>query len=244
MSIVLPALPDIIDGAWVRCELDARGYAVLPSTAIAQPPLAGVDATALRTGPVDNRPTRLIYPAGPSKTRYPANELVVPLARWCEQLYRGLAPIANEWSARLGSTRRFPSVIDMASGLSSAQTPSSYGSCLEHLRVGDNLALQTRAAEQEAFPLRVILLLSDPRTDFSGGELVITEQRPRMQSRAMVVPVRYGEAAIVVSTSRPIEGRMGCYSAIVRHGVSKVRRGERWSLSITFDSAIADALQA
>jgi hypothetical protein len=89
------------------------------------------------------------------------------------------------------------------------------------------------------FPLQVAILLSAPGRDFTGGELVLTEQRPRMQSRAMVVPLAQGDAVIFAVNHRPVQGTRGCYRVQLRHGVSRLRRGHRHTLGIIFHDATA-----
>ena len=87
------------------------------------------------------------------------------------------------------------------------------------------------------FPLQLTILLSEPEADFSGGEFVLTEQRPRQQSRAEVVPLRQGEAVVFAVHHRPVQGARGVYRAKLRHGVSTLRRGERFTLGIIFHDA-------
>ena len=87
------------------------------------------------------------------------------------------------------------------------------------------------------FPLQVVLLLSQPGRDFEGGEFVMTEQRPRMQSRAMVLPLRQGDVAVIAVHHRPVQGTRGVYRVNLRHGVSQVRRGQRHTAGIIFHDA-------
>jgi hypothetical protein len=88
------------------------------------------------------------------------------------------------------------------------------------------------------FPLQVALLLSEPGRDFQGGEFVLTEQRPRMQSRAEVVPLRQGEAVVFAVRNRPVQGGRGTYRVNLRHGVSRIRSGERFTLGVIFHDAV------
>ena len=87
------------------------------------------------------------------------------------------------------------------------------------------------------FPLQVVVLLSEPGRDFSGGEFVMTEQRPRMQSRPMVLPLRQGDAAVIAVHQRPVHGARGAYRVNLRHGVSRVRSGQRHTLGVIFHDA-------
>jgi uncharacterized protein len=102
---------------------------------------------------------------------------------------------------------------------------------------GDYNCLHQDLYGEHIFPLQVVFLLSRPGADFSGGELVITEQRPRMQSRPVVVALQQGDAAIIATQHRPVEGSRGAYRVNLRHGVSKVHRGRRHTLGIIFHDA-------
>ena len=102
---------------------------------------------------------------------------------------------------------------------------------------GDYNCLHQDLYGEHVFPLQVVILLSEPGTDFTGGELVLTEQRPRMQSRAEVVPLRRGEAAVFAVHHRPVAGTRGSYRVNMRHGVSRLRSGERYTAGIIFHDA-------
>lgn len=165
---------------------------------------------------------------------YPLPELVADLRA---ALYRRLAPIANRWQIAMNAAPRFPT--DHAQYLEHCHaagqrrpTPLllSYG-------VDDYNCLHQDLYGEEVFPLQVIVLLSDPRRDFSGGELVMTEQRPRMQSRVQVVALEQGDAAIIAVHQRPARGSRGVYRVNMRHGVSRVRGGQRFTAGIIFHDA-------
>jgi hypothetical protein len=102
---------------------------------------------------------------------------------------------------------------------------------------GDYNCLHQDLYGEHVFPLQVAVLLSSPRRDFTGGEFVLTEQRPRMQSRAEVVPLDQGDAAIFPVRHRPVQGARGVYRVSMRHGVSRLRSGERYTLGIIFHDA-------
>jgi hypothetical protein len=102
---------------------------------------------------------------------------------------------------------------------------------------GDYNCLHQDLYGELAFPLQVAVLLSEPRRDFTGGEFVLTEQRPRMQTRAEVVPLRQGDAVVFAVHHRPVEGRRGAYRVNMRHGVSRVRSGRRHTVGIIFHDA-------
>jgi hypothetical protein len=152
-------------------------------------------------------------------------------------LYPGLASIANRWNAQLGDPIRFPE--DHTQFLERCHAA---GQCrptplLLQYGEGDYNCLHQDLYGAHIFPLQVAILLSKPGDDFDGGELVLTEQRPRMQSRAEVVPLRQGDAAVFAVRHRPVQGTRGIYRVNHRHGVSRVRRGLRHTLGIIFHDA-------
>jgi uncharacterized protein len=104
-------------------------------------------------------------------------------------------------------------------------------------QAGDYNCLHQDLYGEHVFPLQAVFLLSEPGDDFNGGELVLTEQRPRMQSRAQVLPLRQGDAAIFAVRERPVQGKRGTYRVNMRHGVSRVRSGLRHALGIIFHDA-------
>ena len=108
---------------------------------------------------------------------------------------------------------------------------------LSRLCVGDYVALHQRNDGDQVFPLQVVALLSEPGTDFEGGEFVMTEQRPRMQSRPMVLPLGLGDAAIITTSLRPFKGAKGHYRVNLKHAISRVRKGRRIGMALTFHDA-------
>ncbi len=165
---------------------------------------------------------------------YPLPPLVAALR---EQLYVRLAPIANRWKQALASETRYPAThaefiarCHAAAQLRPTPLLLQYGrddyNCLHQDLYGD-----------EVFPLQVVVLLSEPGRDFTGGELVMTEQRPRMQSRPMVLPLRQGDAAVIAVHQRPVQGTRGVYRVQLRHGVSRVLSGRRHTAGIVFHDA-------
>jgi uncharacterized protein len=166
--------------------------------------------------------------------KYPLPNLI---AGFRAALYSRLAGVANEWNARMGIAERYPD--DHASFLKrchdAGQTRPT--PLLLQYVPGDFNCLHQDLYGDLAFPIQVAVLLSEPDRDFTGGEFVLTEQRPRMQSRAEVVPLRQGDAVAFAVHNRPVQGSKGHYRVNLRHGVSRVRSGMRHTLGIIFHDA-------
>lgn len=165
---------------------------------------------------------------------YPLPPLV---AAWRHALYRHLVPLADGWRARLGGTEPFPPTLAAYLRRCHAAGQSLPTPLVLRYRSGDHNCLHQDLYGALRFPLQVVVLLSRPGEDFEGGELVLTEQRPRMQARAEVVHLRQGEAVVFASADRPMAGPRGWHRARMRHGVSRVRSGERHALGIIFHDA-------
>jgi len=165
---------------------------------------------------------------------YPLPELVTQLRGG---LYPHLAPIANRWNESLKIDVQYPTqhaeYLKRCAGAGQTRpTP-----LLLQYGAGDYNCLHQDLYGEHVFPLQVAVLLSQPGEDFTGGELVLTEQRPRMQSRAEVVPLRQGDAVIFAVHHRPMQGVRGVYRVNMRHGVSRVRGGARHTLGVIFHDA-------
>lgn len=165
---------------------------------------------------------------------YPLPPLVAALRR---AFYPPLAAIANRWSEALGAALRYPS--DHRAYLrrchEAGQTKPT--PLLLRYEAGDYNCLHQDLYGEQVFPLQVAILLSDPGRDFTGGELVLTEQRPRMQSRVEVVPLGQGDGVIFPVHHRPVRGSRGFYRVTMRHGVSRLRSGRRHTLGVIFHDA-------
>jgi hypothetical protein len=174
---------------------------------------------------------------GRGEYKYFADPLPPAVARLRAALYRRLAPVANRWSEAMGLPARYPAEHAEFLARCHAAGQAKPTPLLLRYGAGDYNCLHQDLYGEHAFPLQVVVLLSAPGEQFEGGELVLTEQRPRMQSRAEVVPLRQGEAAAFAVNHRPVRGGRGTYRVAMRHGVSRVRRGERRTLGIIFHDA-------
>ena len=166
--------------------------------------------------------------------RYPLPDMIEGLRT---ALYPSLAAVANDWNEKMGVAQRYPA--DHAAFLErchGAGQPRPTPLLLQY-GPGDFNCLHQDLYGALAFPLQVAILLSEPGEDFTGGEFVLTEQRPRMQSRAEVVPLRKGDAVIFAVHNRPVRGTKGYYRVNLRHGVSRLRSGRRHTVGIIFHDA-------
>jgi hypothetical protein len=234
-SDVRPRLDDI---DWVRVEqdLDESGYAttgplLTPDECRRIARLYG-DPARFRSR-IDMR--RHAFGAGEYQYfAYPLPEVVAALR---EATYPRLAPIASRWSEQLGHGRPYPA--DLASYLElchrAGQTRPT--PLLLKYGPGDYNRLHQDLYGRLNFPLQMAILLSAPGRDFTGGEFVLAEQRPRTQSRVEVVPLAQGEAVIFAVNFRPARGARGHYRLAMRHGVSRIRSGARYTLGLIFHDA-------
>ncbi|MFM9888278.1 MAG: 2OG-Fe(II) oxygenase [Burkholderiales bacterium] len=152
-------------------------------------------------------------------------------------LYARLAPIANRWHAAMGIDARFPAAHTEFIERCHAAGQVRPTPLLLQYGADDYNCLHQDLYGAQVFPLQVVMLLSAPDRDFAGGEFVMTEQRPRMQSRPSVVSLRQGDAVVIAVHHRPVQGTRGVYRVNMRHGVSRVRRGHRHTLGIIFHDA-------
>ncbi|MGG6892748.1 2OG-Fe(II) oxygenase [Rhizobium sp. BR 315] len=224
------------DWAALNTDLDSFGCAILPKLLTADEcrAIAGLytDETRFRSHIIMAR-----HGFGKGEYRYFKYPLPDPLAGLRTALYPRLAAVANEWNERMGLDERFPG--DHASFLQrchdAGQTRPT--PLLLQYVPGDFNCLHQDLYGDIAFPIQVAILLSEPGRDFTGGEFALTEQRPRMQSRVEVVPLRQGDAVAFAVHNRPVQGTKGNYRVNLRHGVSRVRSGMRHTVGIIFHDA-------
>ncbi|WP_300542083.1 2OG-Fe(II) oxygenase [Maricaulis sp.] len=221
----------------LTAELDAKGWSRIPAflSGDACRDLAGLYSANPR---FRSRVIMARHGFGSGEYKYFAYPLPVQVQTLRETLYPSLAPIANAWHERLGIARRFPAshkafLAECATAGQSRPTP-----LLLRYGPGDYNCLHQDLYGEQVFPLQAAILLSRPGGDFEGGEFVLTEQRPRRQSRAHVVPLERGDAVIFAVNTRPVDGARGSYRVTMRHGVSEVRRGERLTLGVIFHDAL------
>jgi hypothetical protein len=228
--------PARYDWTAIETTLDREGWAILPGL-LSPSACAGLAATYDEDPPFRSTVTMARHGFGRGEYRYFAYPLPPLVSALRTALYPHLAVVANRWRARMGSDRRFPAahadfLAECHAGGQVRPTP-----LLLRYGAGDYNCLHQDLYGEHVFPLQVAVLLSAPGAEFDGGELVLTEQRPRMQSRAAVVPLGQGDAVIFAVSQRPMRGSRGDYRVTMRHGVSAIRRGRRHTLGIIFHDA-------
>ena len=229
---------DAISLDWGRVaeELDAQGHAVLPDV------LGAEECSALRElyrqpGLFRSRVLMQRHGFGQGEYKYFAYPLPRRVAELRTAFYPPLAAVANRWHELLGNPVRFPQEhADFLARCRAAGQDKPTPLMLQY-QAGDYNCLHQDLYGEHVFPLQVVLLLSRPGEDFSGGELVLTEQRPRMQSRAAVISMGIGDAVVFAVNHRPVQGTRGAYRVTMRHGVSALRSGRRQTLGLIFHDA-------
>ena len=228
----------MIDWDAVETALNASGCAILP--ALLSP--AECAAMAARYAAPDGFRSRVVmarHGYGRGEYRYFAYPLPPPVATLREHLYPPLSEIANRWQATLGLATRFPATHAEFVARCHAAGQTRPTPLLLQYGPGDYNCLHQDLYGEHVFPLQVAVLLSAPGRDFTGGEFVLTEQRPRMQSRPEVVPLQQGDAVVFAVNQRPVQGTRGVYRVVMRHGVSRLRSGHRHTLGVIFHDAAA-----
>jgi uncharacterized protein len=230
------AVAEAVDWSDVTESLNTFGVAVIPNL-LTESTCQQLASLYRQDGLFRNRVVMSRQGFGRGEYKYFSYPLPPTIARLRSTLYPHLAAIADRWSEQLGDSLRFP-----ASHAQFLERCRAAGQCrptplLLAYGEGDYNCLHQDLYGEHVFPLQVAILLSKPGEDFAGGELVLTEQRPRMQSRPEVVPLRQGDAAVFAVSHRPVRGSRGIYRVNHRHGVSRIRRGSRYTLGIIFHDA-------
>lgn len=230
----LASLIERLPWADIGAQLDAEGHAVLPGL-LGPEPARGLARQA------DTHTSRRLPLAAAGLGRGEmldfGESLPQPWAAWRTAFYPRLAGIANRWSQLLGSSDRYPAGLEdflRRNRMAGQLRPQSH---LTRLAADDYLALHRRDSGEHVFPLQLVALLSEPGRDFQGGEFVITEQRPRMQSRPTVLPLALGDAALIATGTRPFQGSRGHYQVKLKHAISRVRQGQRIGVELSFHNA-------
>lgn len=236
----LPSTPPprlaAFDWPGVERDLDARGSALLPGllTPAECETIAGLYSLddGFRSRVVMSR-----HGFGRGEYRYFAYPLPPLIANLRAALYPRLVPIANRWNEAMGIEVRYPAEHAGFLERCHAAGQTRPTPLLLQYDPGDYNCLHQDLYGEHVFPLQVAVLLSEPGRDFTGGEFVLTEQRPRMQSRAEVAPLRQGDGLIFAVHHRPVRGTRGSYRVSMRHGVSQLRSGRRHTLGVIFHDA-------
>ena len=220
----------------VEQELDRRGWAVIPALLS---PATCQDVAGWYAGDTRFR-SRIVmsrHGFGRGEYQYFADPLPPLVQSMRTALYERLAPVANRWHEQLGHDERFPGRHEAFRERCHDAGQTRPTPLLLQYEAGDYNCLHQDLYGSHVFPIQVACLLSQPGRDFEGGELVLTEQRPRMQSRAHVVPLQQGDAVAFAVNHRPVQGARGTYRVTLRHGVSEIRSGRRHTLGIIFHDA-------
>jgi hypothetical protein len=225
-----------LDWQALERELDAFGAAVAPSLLTAETcrSLAALYPDDAR---FRSRVVMAKHGFGRGEYKYFADPLPEPIVALRRGLYRRLAPVADRWNAAMGIDVRYPAEHEAFRARCREAGQTRPTPLLLRYGPGDYNCLHQDVYGEHLFPLQVAILLSEPGRDFAGGEFVLTEQRPRMQSRAEVVSLRQGDGVIFAVRERPVQGARGVYRVNMRHGVSRLRSGERFTLGVIFHDA-------
>jgi len=232
----LAARVDAIDWKQVTAELDAQGCAVLRGL-LTPDECVALAAMYPEDGRFRSRVIMSRHGFGRGEYKYFSYPLPDPVSELRPALYARLVGVANRWNEAMRIDVRYPAThaafLERCHDAGQRRpTP-----LLLQYEAGDYNCLHQDLYGEHVFPLQVAILLSQPGRDFSGGEFVLTEQRPRMQSRAEVVPLGQGDAVVFAVHHRPVQGTRGTYRVNLRHGVSRVRSGRRHTVGIIFHDA-------
>ena len=229
---------DAVDWQEVEATLDRDGVAVLPGLLDAQ--ACGAFAALYEGAPQGTFRSRVVmarHGFGRGEYQYFSYPLPPQIGAMRAALYAHLVPIANRWNELMGLPTRYPDRHEDFIARCHAAGQLRPTPLLLQYGPGDYNCLHQDLYGEHVFPLQVAVLLSQPEVDFTGGEFVLTEQRPRMQSRADMVPLAQGDAVVFAVHHRPVNGTRGIYRLNMRHGVSTIRTGSRHTLGLIFHDA-------
>jgi uncharacterized protein len=224
-----------LDWAGIAAALDVRGSATTGSI-LTPKECASLTELYETEDPFRSRVVMARHGFGSGEYKYFATPLPETIAALRAALYPALAETANRWQAQLGG-KSYPAALEDYLRRCHEAGQRRPTPLLLKYEPGDYNCLHQDLYGELAFPLQATILLSDPAKDFTGGEFLLTEQRPRMQSRGEVVTLRQGEAVIFAVNQRPLQGKRGTYRVTMRHGVSRLKSGRRFSLGVIFHDA-------
>jgi hypothetical protein len=235
-SAELGAVIDALNWTALEAELGAFGCAIAPKLLSAEA-CRGLAALYEDDALFRSRIVMAKHGFGRGEYKYFADPLPQPIVALRRGLYRRLAPIADRWNAAMGVAVRYPAEHEAFRARCHDAGQKRPTPLLLRYGPGDYNCLHQDVYGEHVFPLQVAILLSEPGRDFTGGEFVLTEQRPRMQSRAEVVSLAQGDGVIFAVRERPVQGARGPYRVNLRHGVSRIRSGSRTTLGVIFHDA-------
>jgi uncharacterized protein len=225
-----------VDWGRIAVDLDAQGFAVVDGLLDARQ-CRSVSSLYSRDASFRSHIVMARHGFGRGEYKYFAEPLPELVQSLRTAIYPHLAPTANRWNESMGIDVRYPREHEVFLRRCHEAGQTRPTPLLLQYGPGDFNCLHQDLYGEHVFPLQVAILLSEPDDDFTGGEFVLTEQRPRMQSRAAVVPLRRGDAVAFAVHNRPVRGTKGVYRVNLRHGVSTVRTGRRHTLGIIFHDA-------
>lgn len=220
----------------IQTDLDAQGWAIIPQL-LAPGEADSITVLYQQEAGFRSRVVMARHGFGRGEYKYFNYPLPSLLQDLRTASYARLVPIANRWHERMGKDVRFPAKhADFLERCHEAGQTRPTPLLLQYTP-GDYNCLHRDLYGGHVFPIQIAILLDQPDEDFVGGEFVMTEQRPRMQSRAMVLPLKKGDAAIFAVNSRPMKGARGDYQVKLNHGVSKLYSGKRHTVGVIFHDA-------
>jgi len=235
-SVDINTRVEAVDWASVSTHLDGYGWAML-KTLLTADECESIAALYEDDRRFRSRVVMASHGFGRGEYKYFAYPLPDTVAALRAALYPRLAPIANRWNESMSIDVRFPDGLAEFIRRCHKAGQTRPTPLLLQYGAGDFNALHQDVYGEHVFPLQTTILLSEPEKDFTGGEFVLTEQRPRMQSRAEVVPLHRGDAVIFAVRDRPVQGTRGTYRVALRHGVSRLRSGHRHTVGVIFHDA-------
>ena len=232
------AIDPVVSADWdgIAAALDERGFAVLPSL-IDAPQCMALAALYGEEAAFRSRVVMARHNFGSGEYKYLRYPLPATVERLRRSLYPQLAPVANRWHQRMGLPGRFPATLAAYLDRCHAAGQTRPTPLILKYQAGDYNCLHQDLYGELMFPVQATVLLSRPGKEFAGGEFLLVEQRPRMQSKGEVVPLGQGDGVVFAVNQRPVRGTRGDYRVTLRHGVSRVHSGQRFTLGVIFHDA-------